>query len=87
MESSIKTTASQERIGKRKPRSPYKWHVSSQKLKDSLKEAWKNREHNGYGSKQKPTEETKRKTSESHKKRWQRIHQALKILEEMEEEE
>ena len=82
MESSIKTTASEERIGKRKPRSPYKWHVSSQKLKDSLKEAWKNREHNGYGSKQKPTEETKRKMSESHKRRWQRIREAMKMLDE-----
>ena len=69
---------------KRKPMSTYKWHKSSQKLKDSLKEAWKNKEHNGYGSRPLPTEETKKKMSESHKKVWERIHEAMRLIEETE---
>ena len=87
MNTSVKTTAYEGEINRRKTRSPYKWRASSQKLKDSLKETWKNRENNGYSSRPKPTEETKRKMSESRKRRWQRIHQALKLLEEMEGEE
>ncbi len=56
-------------------------------ISELRKKAWKNREHNGYGSMPKHSEETKRKMSKSHKRVWKRIHEAMKLLEETEGEE
>lgn len=47
-----------------------------------VRNAWKNREYNGYNSRSKHTEETKKKMSEAHKRRWVRIKEALKKVEE-----
>lgn len=56
-------------------------------ISESKKKAWKNREHNSYGLIPKRGEETKRKMSESHKRMWRKINDALKQMEEKEKDE
>ena len=50
-----------------------------------VKNAWKNRKHNGYNSRPKPSEETKRKMSKAKKEQWRKIKEALKQYDEKEE--
>lgn len=54
------------------------------RVSQGVRDAWTNRDRNGYNSRPKPTEETKKKMSESHKQRWDRIKEALKQVEENE---
>ena len=55
------------------------------RVSQGVKNAWKNREHNGYMSRPKPSAETKRKMSEAKKEQWRKIKEALKQYKEQEE--
>ncbi|HLI46126.1 MAG TPA: hypothetical protein VKU94_02935 [Geobacterales bacterium] len=57
-----------------------------QKHSETMKEAWKNKEHNKLGkrARQKFSEEGRNRMREARKRYLQRVHKALKLLEEME---
>ncbi|MHB8561008.1 MAG: hypothetical protein ACYDAP_07580 [Thermoplasmataceae archaeon] len=59
---------------------PVKYKLFRERLSQSVKQAWKNRENNGFGSRSSGpfSEETRKKMSETKRKQWRKIKEALK---------
>lgn len=56
------------------------------KHSELMKEAWKNREHKKLGKRAKQTfsEEGRKRIKEANKRYWERVHKAMKLVEEIE---